>query len=77
VFTVPAGTIGGATVKLQYSPDDGTTYVDVDKSGDTYVTFTAVGGAGGLFELPPCSLKATVSGGAPSGLYAYAGSITG
>ena len=77
VFTLPAGTISGATVKLQYSPDDGTTYLDVDRSGDTFVTFTAVGGAGGLFELPPCLIKAAVSGGTPSGLYAYAQTVNG
>ncbi len=76
VFTVPLGTISGATVKLQYQADD-LTWTDVDRSGDTYVTFTAVGGAGGLFTLPPCNIRAAISGGPPSGIYAYAQSVGG
>lgn len=76
VFTVPVGTISGATVKLQYQSDD-TTWTDVDKSGDTYVTFTATGGAGGQFFLPPCNIRASISGGPPSGIYAYAQTLEG
>lgn len=72
-FSVPVGTFSAATVKLQWSPDDGTTYMDVDRSGDTYVTFTAAGA--GLFDLPVCKIKAVVSGGPPSGLYAYAACV--
>jgi hypothetical protein len=72
-FSVPAGTFSGATVKLQWSPDDGTTWLDVDRSGDTYVTLTAAGG--GLFDLPVCKIKAVVSGGPPSGIYAYAAGV--
>lgn len=67
-FSVYAGTFSGATVKLSWSPDGGSTYLDVDASGDTFVTKTAVGS--GNFDLPPCRLKATVSGGPPSGMYA-------
>lgn len=74
VFTVPSATFSGATVKLQWSPD-GTNFLDVDRSGDTFVTLTATGA--GLFELPPCSIKATVSGGPPSAVYAYAISVNG
>lgn len=73
VFSVPVGTFSGATVKLQWSPDDGTTYQDVDRSGDTYVTLTAAGA--GLFDLPVCKIKAVVSGGPPSSLYAYAACV--
>lgn len=69
-FSVYAGTFSGATVKLQWSMDDGTTYQDVDRSGDTYVTFTAVGS--GNFDLPPCKIKGVISGGPPSGIYAKA-----
>ena len=69
-FSVPVGTFSGATVKLQWSPDDGTTYQDVDRSGDTYVTLAAAGA--GLFDLPVCKIEAVVSGGSPSGLFAYA-----
>ena len=60
-------------MKLQWSPDDGTTYQDVDRSGDTYVTLTAAGA--GLFDLPVCKIKAVVSGGPPSSLYAYAACV--
>jgi len=66
VFSV-SGTFGGTTVKLQWSHDD-STYLDVDRSGDTFVTFTA--GGAGIFELPPCFVKAVVTGGSPSALYA-------
>lgn len=58
VFAMPAAT-GSGTVKLQWSPDGGTTWLDVDRSGDTYVTLTAVGA--GLFELPPCTIRANVA----------------
>jgi len=58
-FTVYSATFGGGTVKLQWSPDDGTTWLDVDKSGDTYVTLTAVGA--GNFDLPPCKIRANVA----------------
>ena len=67
VFTVYSATFSGATIKLQWSPDYGTTWLDVDRSGDTYVTFTAVGA--GIFELPPCVVRANVSG-SPSAVYA-------
>lgn len=68
VFTLMRGTINGATVALHWSPDNGTTFLPVDSGSDTYVTLTAAGG--GHFELPACKLRANVSGGAPSGLYA-------
>jgi hypothetical protein len=74
-FSFYAGTVGGATVSLKWSMDGGTTYQAVDRSGDTYVTFTALGS--GNFELPPCFIKADVSGGSPSGLYAQAQGIRG
>ena len=62
-------TTDGATVKLQWALTSSGTWLDVDKSGDTYVTFTAAGA--GLFELPRCFVRAAVSGGPPSGVYAY------
>lgn len=67
-FIVDRGTFSGATVKLQFSIDGGTTWLDVDQGGDTYVTFSAAGA--GAFDLPACEVKATVSGGTPSALYA-------
>jgi len=52
-------TWGGGTVKLQILLPDGATWVDVDKSGDTFVTLTADGL--GEFELPSCSIRANIA----------------
>mgnify|MGYP003147572087 CR=1 FL=1 len=52
---VVSGTFDGATVKLQLSPDDGTTWVDVG----TASTFTAAGGAG--FTVNACKLRINIS----------------
>lgn len=60
------GTFGGATVTLQYLAPDGSTWVAM--GADT--TLTAAGG--GRFVFPPGRIRAAVSGGAPSGLYANA-----
>lgn len=68
-FSVPIGTFGGATVALQWSPD-GTNYLAADQGGTAYTTLTAAGAGG--FELPPGLIRAAVTGGTPSGLYAYA-----
>lgn len=57
-------TFSGATVKLQYLGPDGTNYIDA--GGDT--TLTAAGG--GNFILPRCTIRAAVTGGPPSGVYA-------
>lgn len=62
VFEVE-GTWAGATVTLQFKTANGT-WLDVG----TDTTKTA-NGAGG-FILHPCDVKATVSGGPPSALYA-------
>ncbi len=63
VFRV-AGTFSGATVKLQYLGPDGVTWIDA--GSDT--TLTAAGG--GVFNLDKCSVRAAVTGGPPSGMYA-------
>lgn len=60
-----AGTFSGATVSLQFLGPDGLTWCAV--GSDT--TLTAAGG--GAFVLPPCSIRAEVSG-SPSGMYAQA-----
>jgi hypothetical protein len=60
------GTFGGATLALQYLSDNGT-WIAVGSDS----TFTAAGAGG--FELPVGSqIRMAVTGGAPSGLYAYA-----
>lgn len=61
-----AGTFSGATVKLQRLGPDGATWYDV--GADT--TLTAAGG--GYFIMPPGQIKAVISGGPPSGMYASA-----
>lgn len=65
VFTA-VGTFGGATVTLQYKGPDGSTAVAMG----TDTTLTANGGGG--FIYPPGQIRAAVSGGSPSGLYAQA-----
>lgn len=59
VFTA-FGTFGGGTCTLQWSPDGGTTWLNVDQGTDTFCTLLA-NGAGG-FELPPCRLRAALTG---------------
>lgn len=58
------GTFGGATVSLQFVGPDQSTLI----TAGTNTTLTAAGA--GVFYLPPCRVQATVTGGAPSGLYA-------
>lgn len=65
---ITSGTFSGATVKLQASIDGGTTTFDVDQGGSTYVTHTAAGA--GNFEIGQCKLRAAISGGPPSEIYA-------
>ena len=57
------GTFAGATVKLQFLGADGSTWVDVDE-------FTIPAQKG--FELAEGRIRAEVTGGAPSGLFATA-----
>lgn len=61
-----AGTFGGATITLQFLGPDESTWIDVGAE----TTFTAPGGA--VFVLPPTKIRAEVSGGPPSGMYAQA-----
>lgn len=60
------GTFGGATVKLQMLGPDASTWVDVGSS----TTLTAAGV--GNFECAAGSIKAVITGGPPSGIYATA-----
>lgn len=72
IFYVASGTFGGATVKLQWAPDE-INYQDVDRSGDTFCTLTTVGS--GFFTLPVCKIRAAVVGGSPSGINAAVESV--
>lgn len=58
------GTFSGATCKLQILGPDGSTYIDAG----TDATLTAAGAC--LVDLPDCVVKATISGGSPSAMYA-------
>lgn len=64
-----AGTFSGATVTLQFLGPDGSTALTVG----TDTTLTAAGGGG--FVLPPCKIRAEISGGSPSGMYAQADKV--
>jgi hypothetical protein len=76
IFSVPTGVFtGGVTVQLEWSPNGGTTWLDADQGGDTFTTLTAAGA--GRFELPPCLIRAAVSGGTPSAIDALAQRIDG
>lgn len=68
VFAV-AGTFGGATVSLEFLGPDGTTAIAMG----TDTTLTAAGGA--QFSFPGGQIRASVTGGAPSGLYATADAL--
>jgi hypothetical protein len=64
------GTFGGTSAILQFLGADGTTWI----AAGTDTTLSA-GGAGN-FDLPAVSIRANLSGGSPSGIYANA-STTG
>lgn len=64
-----AGTFSGATVTLQRLGPDGATWYAVG----TDTTLTAAGG--GYFVLPPGPIRAAISGGPPSGMYATANRV--
>lgn len=59
-----AGTFGGATVSFQYLGPDSVSWLDAG----TDTTLTASGG--GQFTLPPVRIRAAITGGSPSGIYA-------
>ncbi len=63
------GTLGGATVTLQFLGPDGVTMLPV-----TGVSLSANGSA--LFTLPPCQIQGVVTGGtSPTGIYATASQV--
>ncbi len=69
-FFSGVGTFGGGTITLQILGPDGTTYVPVTSPEGTAIALTAAGGI--WFVAPAGSLRAAVSGGTPSALYANA-----
>lgn len=73
------GTFGGATATMQYMGPDGATWLDVktmdpSSGAQTTVSLTANGSIG--FLLPPTQIRAVLTGGAPSAMYAAAHRVT-
>ena len=64
---VVSGVFGGTTVQLQGLGPDGATWVAVGSA------LTSAGQV--LFEMPPGQIRALVTGGTPSGLYAQAARV--
>lgn len=64
-----AGTFNGATVKLQFLGADNVTWVDAGAA-----TTLTVAGAG-VFILPPCRIRAAVTGGPPASMFANVGRV--
>lgn len=54
------GNFGGGTATLQMSPDNGTTWINVDSSGEHYSTFAANGTCG--FVLGLCLIRVQLTG---------------
>lgn len=69
---VIGGTFGGTTATLEYLATSGAWVAAVTPAGSV-VSLTAAGMA--LFEVPPGSLRAVLTGGAPAGIYADAARI--
>ncbi len=64
------GTFSGATVALQMKTVQGSWVAVALPNSTTACAMTAAGAQ--TFELPPCEIRAAVSGGTPSALYAFA-----
>lgn len=66
-----AGTFGGATVTMEYQMRNGSWMaVQVMATDGTRTTINTTANGAFVFELPACPIRATVTGGTPSGLYA-------
>lgn len=69
-----AGTFGGTSATLEYLGPDGATALAVktlaDDGTQTAVALTAAGAIG--FILPPGRIRANLTGGTPTGMYAQA-----
>lgn len=71
-----AGTFGGAGVTLEYQMRNGAWMaVQVMATDGTRTTINTTANGAFVFELPSCPIRATVTGGTPSGLYAAADRI--
>jgi len=66
---VAEGTIGGSSLKMQMQTPQGT-WIDIDPS----LTFASLPSSYG-FLIPPGQIRAVLTGGSPSGVYAWAVSL--
>lgn len=69
VFSVDATNFNGATIALEYKSPLGNAIV-----AGVGTTFTAADG--GVFELPPCQIRAAVSVAVPVGVTAHASKVS-
>lgn len=69
IFAV-CGTFNGATITLQFLGPDATTWITCGTN-----TIMTANGAG-LVYLPPCNVRALVTGGPPSAMYATLSKLT-
>lgn len=70
-----AGTVGGATITLEYLGLDGVTYASALNSDGLAASFTAVGAI--IVRIGHgATVRAKVTGGSPSGLYSNIAAIT-
>lgn len=70
------GTFGGTSVQLEYMGPSGAYIAAQALAADGTLTAVAMTADGGyVFELPACDIKAVVTGGTPSALYATAARI--
>lgn len=69
------GTFGGASVTLEMQgPDPAGTAIEIELLDSTgaFVSVPVTSAGAYVFELPDCNIRAVVTGGTPSGLYAQA-----
>lgn len=76
-FFAVDGTFGGASAGLEWQTRSGVwvPYKVMDGAGVRTAVPAITAADGFLFELPPCPIRATLTGGAPSAMYAGASRI--
>lgn len=62
------GTFGGSTLTLEHQDKQTGNWVQAISPAGAAISMTAQGDA--LFELPDCQVRITMTGGAPTGIYA-------
>jgi len=65
------GTVGGATISLQYQTPNGTWVTVGAVGGTTLIQSTTLPYLATQIYLPPCNVRCAITGGSPTGIYAY------